>query len=72
MITTPALLCCRASVQRTCMLDVLLFSESIAAGDQLMPHLFPVNSLRCSVYLTPTGTPTATALGKIRKDAVWC
>ena len=29
------------------MLDVLLFSEAVAAGDQLMPHLFPVNSLRC-------------------------
>ena len=47
MISAPALLCCRASVQRTCMLDVLLFSEAVAAGDQLMPHLFPVNSLRC-------------------------
>lgn len=37
----------RASVQRTCMLDILLFSETLAAGDALMPHLFPVNSLRC-------------------------
>ena len=46
MISAPGLLCCRASVQRTCMLDLLLFSEMVAAGDQLMPHLFPVNSLR--------------------------
>jgi hypothetical protein len=47
ILSTPGMLCCRASVQKTCMLDVLLFSEAVAAGDQLMPHLFPVNSLRC-------------------------
>ena len=37
------------------MLDVLLFSEPVAPGDQLMPHLFPVNSLRCLVNPTVVG-----------------
>jgi hypothetical protein len=46
---------CRASIQGTCMLDVLLFSEPVAPGDQLMPHLFPVNLLRCLVGRTPVG-----------------
>lgn len=61
ILSTSAPLCCRASVQKTCMLDVLLFSEAVAAGDQLMPHLFPVNSLRCSEHLIlNTGSPAVT------------
>jgi hypothetical protein len=43
------------------MLDVLLFSEAVAAGDQLMPHLFPVNSLRC-LSIQPFNHSTQAAL----------
>ena len=36
----------RVAVQRTCALDIMLFTEAVSAKDPQMAHLFPVNSLR--------------------------
>lgn len=46
----------RVSEQRTCMLDVMLFSEALAENDPNIKDLFPVNALRNRAMLMATTT----------------
>lgn len=42
---------CRVKEQRSCALDIMLFTEQVPRSDPFMPSLFPVNALRCVLII---------------------